>query len=48
MQIFIPPGRPFTLETVISTSNGTKRRIIFSPASKDVIINQLHVRVPNN
>lgn len=47
LQIFIHPGQPFTLELSVSDSQGTKRRVVFSSAIKEVALHPSHVRAPN-
>lgn len=47
LQIYIHPGHPFSLELGVSDSQCTKRRLLFSSASKEMIIHPLHVRASN-
>ncbi|OMJ88180.1 hypothetical protein SteCoe_9913 [Stentor coeruleus] len=47
LQIFIMPTQPFTLELVITDISNSKRRLVFSSASKELIVNPLHARIPN-
>jgi hypothetical protein len=48
LQIFILPAQPFTLEIATTDISNTKRRIVFSSASKDMTVNPMHARVPNS
>lgn len=48
LQIFIMPTQPFTLELVITDISNSKRRLVFSSASKELIVNPLHARIPNS
>ncbi len=45
-QIYIFSLKSFGIEISISDTSKTKRRIMFSTSSKEVIINPLHCRVP--
>lgn len=47
LQIFIFPTQPFTLEIAITDISNSKRRIVFSSASKELTVNPMHARVPN-
>lgn len=47
LQVFILPAQPFTLELAMTDISNTKRRIVFSSASKDLTVNPMHARVPN-
>lgn len=47
LQIFIMPSQPFTLELVITDISNSKRRLVFSSASKELIATPAHVRIPN-
>ena len=47
LQIFILPTQPFTLEIAITDISNSKRRIVFSSASKELTVNPMHARVPN-
>lgn len=47
LQIFVLPAQPFTLELSLTDSQCTKRRLVFSSASKEITIHPLHARVPN-
>ncbi|OMJ70327.1 hypothetical protein SteCoe_31729 [Stentor coeruleus] len=47
LQIFIMPSQPFTLELVITDISNTKRRLVFSSTSKELITTPAHARIPN-
>ena len=46
MQIYVPLGRPFTTELVISDEKLTRRRLVFSTAFKDELFDELHAQLP--
>ena len=46
LQLFIYPGKLFTIELTTTDSENTKRRLIFTQG-KQVIKNALHARLPN-
>jgi Protein of unknown function (DUF667) len=48
LQVFIMPAQPFTLEIAITDISNSKRRLVFSSASKDLTVNPLHARIPNS
>ncbi|CAG9329797.1 unnamed protein product [Blepharisma stoltei] len=47
LQVYLTPGQPFTLDLAISDISGTKRRLLFSSASKEIVSAPLHSRIPN-
>jgi hypothetical protein len=48
LQVYLPFTESFTLEIGITDSSSTKRRLIFSSASKTYAITPLHARIPNS
>lgn len=48
LQIYITPTQPFTLELAITDISSSKRRLVFSSASKDLTVNPMHARIPNS
>ena len=46
MQIFVPRGRPFTTEIIISDDKLTRRRLVFSTAFKEELYGELHAQIP--
>jgi hypothetical protein len=38
----------FQLELVFTDTSSTRRRILFTSGAKEVIVNPLHLRLPNN
>eukprot|EP00357_Protocruzia_adherens_P010546 CAMPEP_0114973092 /NCGR_PEP_ID=MMETSP0216-20121206/764_1 /TAXON_ID=223996 /ORGANISM="Protocruzia adherens, Strain Boccale" /LENGTH=867 /DNA_ID=CAMNT_0002333549 /DNA_START=217 /DNA_END=2820 /DNA_ORIENTATION=- len=47
-QIFVPTGKQLSIELAITDSSKTRRRLMFSTGTKDVVINPLHSRIPIN
>ncbi|CAG9332669.1 unnamed protein product [Blepharisma stoltei] len=47
LQIFLIPVQSFTLELGLTDISGSKRRLMFSSASKEIISTPLHARIPN-
>ena len=45
-QIFIFPGKPFSLEVSIIDKSNLKQRIILSSSHREVIISSLHAKMP--
>jgi hypothetical protein len=45
-QIYVFSPKSFSIEIAISDTSRTKRRLMFSTNSKDVVINPLHCRIP--
>ena len=45
-QIYLFSSKQFSIEITISDTTKTKRRLIFSSNNSDLIINQLHCRIP--
>ena len=45
-QIYLFSNKQFSIEISISDTTKVKRRLIFSSNNSDVIINQLHCRIP--
>ena len=45
-QLFIPSGRPFSIEVSLTDQNNIKQRLIFSSSNKEVIITALHMKMP--
>eukprot|EP00742_Colponemidia_sp_Colp-10_P003627 GILJ01003861.1.p1 GENE.GILJ01003861.1~~GILJ01003861.1.p1 ORF type:complete len:847 (+),score=73.44 GILJ01003861.1:39-2543(+) len=45
-QIYLPVGRPLTLEVGVSDSGKTRRRLLFSSAFKETVSTPLHARIP--
>jgi hypothetical protein len=45
-QIFVFMPKSLSIEIAISDTSKTKRRLMFSAASKDIVINPLHSRIP--
>ena len=46
-QIFLPPGKTFQIELAVSDSAKQRRRLMFTPGPKDLVLNPLHARIPN-
>ena len=46
-QVYLPSGKPFQVEFRVSDGTLTKRRLIFTHGTKNVIKNQLHARIPS-
>lgn len=47
LQLYLIPGQSFTLELIITDISNTKRRLLFSSASKEITSAPLHARIPN-
>ena len=45
LQVYLPVGRPFTCEVVISDDKLTRRRLIFSTAFKEELYGELHAQI---
>ena len=45
LQVYVPVGRPFTCEVVISDDKLTRRRLIFSTAFKEELYGELHAQI---
>ena len=45
LQVYVPVGRPFTSEIVISDDKLTRRRLIFSTAFKEELYGELHAQI---
>ena len=45
LQVYLPIGRPFTCEVVVSDDKLTRRRLIFSTAFKEELYGELHAQI---
>ena len=45
LQVYVPIGRPFTSEVIISDDKLTRRRLIFSTAFKEELYGELHAQI---
>lgn len=46
LQLFVPGSHNFSFELKITDRSGSKRRLLFTTATKDLVINPLNCRIP--